>query len=233
MYEKILCVVGLVCLTGCFSSVIQDVDVVSKKDVHTYADTIDEQDIAYVKVDADMAYNMADPIQLKNHATNVFLASVSSIDYATCNLEGYTYSPIPYTVGKLEILNNYVGEAEGIVKFSKSGGTVTLEEYNRNAPQESVSKKEYLQKESNTEVKYMNVKFTNDIALETNKTYLIYATYNEEYDRYEIIGFAYGSREVQGVHSKTRTVSDEATIVNNETGQTESFKEYVDTYLGA
>lgn len=230
--KKIICITLIfVFFTGCSNNVKNSDKNVKIGISNNYLDTIDKDQIEYAKVEVNMAYNMADPIQLKKHATNVFLASINSIDSATCNLEGYEYSPIPFTLGKMEILKNYIGEAEGLVNFSRSGGTVTIDEFNRNAPELSVSRRERLQKEKNKEINYMNIKLINDIELEVNKTYLIYATYNEEYDRYEMIGFEYGSREVEGYNLKTRTLSDSATILNNETKETESFEEYVKSYL--
>lgn len=229
MRKLLYMILTVVFLTGCSSNVKNDNQEI-KETSYNYLDSIDKDQIAYASVDADMAYNIADPLQLRENATNVFLATVSSIDSATCNLAGYEFSPIPYTLGKLEVLKNYVGDVEGTVQFSRSGGTVTLDEYNRNAPKSSVSKREHLQKGKS--IRYMSVKLADDIDLEVNKTYLIYATYNEEYNRYEIIGFEYGSREVTGYNEKTKTFRNSTTILNNHTNETESFEEYVNSYLG-
>ncbi len=203
-----------------------------EKTAYNYLDSIDESLIEQAGVDGDFAYDMSDPNKLKENSTNVFVAKVTSIDSATCNLEGYDYSPVPYTLGKLEILKNYVGEAKETVTFSRVGGTVTMEEYDRNAPSEAVAKREYNRTQQGTKAaEYMKVIFNDDIELTAGETYLFYANYNSEYDRYEIIGLEYGSRQLENFDSTAEVVADSVTILNNVTGQKDSFSTYVKDYL--
>lgn len=203
-----------------------------EKTAYNYLDSIDENLIEQAGVDGDFAYDMSDPNKLKENSTNVFVAKVTSIDSATCNLEGYDYSPIPYTLGKLEILKNYLGEAKDAVTFSRVGGTVTMEEYDRNAPSEAVAKREYNRAQQGTKAAdYMKVTFNDDIELTAGETYLFYANYNKEYDRYEIIGYEYGSRLLENFDPNAKTIADSVTILNNVTGQKESFSTYVKDYL--
>lgn len=203
-----------------------------EKTAYNYLDSIDESLVEKAGVDGDFAYDMSDPNKLKENATNIFVAYVTSIDSATCNLEGYEYSPIPYTLGKLEILKNYVGEADQNVAFSRVGGTVTMEEYDRNAPSEAVAKREYNRSQQGTKAaEYMKVIFNNDIELTAGETYLFYANYNKEYDRYEIIGYEYGSRQLENYDSTAKVIADSVTILNNVTEQQESFSAYVNSFL--
>ncbi|MEG0314039.1 MAG: hypothetical protein RR646_02120 [Erysipelotrichaceae bacterium] len=230
--KKILILALIMLITTACSATPSNQENKEKGLAFNYTDGIDKESVEQAGVDGDFAYDISNPAELKNNATDIFVATVNSVDSATCNLAGYEYSPIPYTLGKLEIVKSYVGNAKGTIDFSRMGGTVTMAEYDRNAPTSAVEKRKQLQASSGkAEAQYMHVAFNGDIELLAGKTYLFYARFNETYNRYEILGYEYGSRIIEGFNAKARTANNEATILNNKTGEKENFDAYVQNYL--
>lgn len=107
-----------------------------------------------------------------------------------------------------------------------------MEEYDRNAPDSAVEKRKFLQEEQAAEKpEYINVTFQGDIELTAGQTYLFYANYNETHNRYELLGYEYGSRELDGFNTKTRSSNNQTTILSNDTNEKEDFETYVQKFL--
>lgn len=240
MKKMIMIIMAGFMLTGCTNtssptaavgSVTEDKQEESTVVYYDYMDEVDENDSNTLtgNSSADMLYDISDPNVLKENSTNVFLGTVVSKDYATCNPEGMDYIPTPYTVGKISVLENYVGNSEGTITFYRSGGTVTLDEFLKNAPQERIDKFNALEEE-NGEIQYIHSVIGNDIDLDAGTTYLFYANYDADYDRYFINGYEYGTREVDG-YSKNGSARSAVKIKDNTTGEYQSFREYYDSYL--
>jgi hypothetical protein len=170
---------------------------------YDYASKIDQTQILDIsEMDSqnmtEMAWDMTDPNMLYQHATNVFVGEIVSKDYATCNLDDNGYSPIPYTVGQMKIIKSYKGNTDEKVAFARSGGIVTIQEYDRNAPASISEKVENLQQRTNTETPlFIKAFMYGDTDVECEKKYLFYATYEEKYNRFSLIGFQYGSLEIE------------------------------------
>ena len=119
----------------------------------------------------------------------------------------------------------------------KSGGMMTLEEYDKYQLSEIREKHESLRKKSGIDASkvYVNMHFENDPDIEEGKLYLCYLKYIESIGKYEIIGLGNGFRELDIPQSKlVNSLSidvNEYNILNNNTGEYESLSEYINKYI--
>lgn len=161
---------------------------------------------------------------------NVVLASIISVDSADTK-----YSTIGNTYGKLVVNNTIYGNIkEGeIVEYFKSGGIMTLEEYDRYQFPEAREKHKRLQQESGIDpsTTYINTRLENDVNIEAGKVYLCYLKYSNVLKKYEIIGLGNGFREVNIKKSKSvysvKLNLNNYEILNNNTGKYESLVNYI------
>ncbi len=198
----------------------------------------------YTYITEDMKKNVKDkgimasylneytPDYMLEQSDAVALVTIVSIDYASVeeSILGMTY-------GKMVINNVIVGNLDkgSLVDYAKSGGIVSVAEYDKYDIPESVAKRDYLYEQAGIKIDkedtYLKLKMSGDIEIEAGKTYLAYLNYIEEYNNYEIIGLGYGLREVNiDQVSKVSTQSynmNNLKIKNNETGEWESLNEYV------
>ena len=165
----------------------------------------------------------------------VAIISIASVDDANTDLDivvGNTYGTF--------IVNNVIyGNISNnkLLKYIKSGGIMTLEEYEKNQPESVKEKDKKLQEESGLDASqiYVNMHYLNDPIIEEGKVYLAYLKYHEKYDSYEIIGLGNGFRELN--INKAKTITNEQislnnmTIKNNNTGEFESLTNYINNYI--
>lgn len=233
--EKLLMIfVVLLLFTACSkNTAMKNTPLEPVEATYDYTDQIDKNQVEQHIAEGDFIYDITDPSLIKDNSTHVFIAKVKSIDSATCSPYGpSSYQSIPFTIGKLEIIQNLVGETEDIINFSRVGGTVSLEEYDRNASPETLEKRQFLRNQSNeTPKNYIHAVFKDDIDLEAGQTYIFYALYVTENNEYAIQGFQYGTREIDNFQANTRSSQSDATILNNVTGEKESLDDYLQTYF--
>lgn len=165
----------------------------------------------------------------------VVLASVISIDSADTKYD----MAVGNTYGKMVINNSLYGDLqEGtVIDYMKSGGIMTLEEYEKNQIPEAREKREALRKQAGIDASqvYMNLHFLNDPNIEEGKVYLCYLAYLDDIGKYEIIGLGNGFREVNIPQANTVSAqsitTNEYQIKNNDTGNFESLTDYIDKYI--
>lgn len=169
------------------------------------------------------------PKILNEHATDVALVTIKSIDKADMNF----FEFVPGTYGKLVVVDHIAGgmKNDQEYQFVKPGGYVTVEEFEKHGDPEAISKREQLRENSNEKAKdeqYYNIQLDGDIEIEPGKTYLAYFTYNKNKDVYEIIGLGNGLREVKEIGSQRNLSIETVEVKNNATGSYESLKEHIE-----
>lgn len=141
------------------------------------------------------------------------------------------------TNGRILVQKSFKGNLkEGqVVQYLKNGGVMKIEDWEKNQPQASINKREFLRQQNNAEEPsgYVNICLSDDVEIQEGYTYLI--NLKKLDDRYEIIGLGEGLREVD-VNSTTRVFYNELDtntlkIKNNKTNEFESLQLYVDTYI--
>lgn len=168
-------------------------------------------------------------------ADNVVIASVISIDGADTKIDPGVGS----TYGKMVINNTLYGNlsSEEVVNYLKSGGIMSLEEYEKNQNPNAVEKREEMRKDADVDASkiYYNLHYENDPDIEVGKVYLCYLKYIDELEHYEIIGLENGFRELDIKQAKSVTskpyLVNKYKIKNNKTGNYESLEEYVNKYI--
>lgn len=168
-------------------------------------------------------------------ADAVAIVSIISVDSADAKFN----QAVGNTYGKMVINNSLYGNLkEGLViEYLKSGGIMTLEEYNKFQIPAMKEKHERLWEENGIDAStvYVNFHFGSDPNIEEGKTYLCYLKYIESIGRYEIVGLGNGFRELN--ISKKNSVSSrsintpEYKILNNNTGEYESLSDYINEYI--
>ena len=125
-----------------------------------------------------------------------------------------------------------------VISYSKPGGMMKMSEWEKTQPEAANLKRQYLREKNNVDVDldktYVNLAISGDIEIEAGKSYLVYLKKN--LDKYEIIGLGNGLRELnvtQAISKVSLQSFDINTlkIKNNETGEFESLKDYMDMYI--
>lgn len=145
------------------------------------------------------------------------------------------------TVGRALVNNIIYGNLEEpVITYIKPGAYMDMETWNNAQPEAAKNNRIRVRKEMGItkplSEEYINTLLPDDIDIEIGKTYLAYLNYIEEKNEYEIIGLGIGLRELD-INQETKYVSkididlDDAQILNNNTLEYESLKEYIDKYI--
>lgn len=161
----------------------------------------------------------------------VVIASVISVD----NADTLNNPALGNTYGTMVINNVLYGNLEQgkVIKYFKSGGIMTLAEYEKGQLPDAVAKREELRKNNGIDATkiYINSLAEYDVHAEEGKVYLCYLNYVDRLKSYEIVGLGQGFREVNITRQKTVTSKsislDNLQVLNNETGKYENLNEYI------
>lgn len=176
------------------------------------------------------------PDKIGNDADVIALATVLTLDGADPN-----GSLVGMTNGTMLVNNVLKGENSvngQVISYSKPGGMMKMSEWEKTQPEAANLKRQYLREKNNVDVDldktYVNLAILGDIEIEAGKSYLVYLKKN--LDKYEIIGLGNGLRELnvtQAISKVSLQSFDINTlkIKNNETGEFESLKDYMDMYI--
>ena len=166
-------------------------------------------------------------------ADHVAIVSIISIDGSDIKYD----SQFGATYGKM-LINNVISgtiEQNTVVDYIKSGAVMTLADWEKGQPQEANDKRALYSNGVDNSKVYYSFHLENNPIVEAGKTYLAYLKYNENLDKYEIVGFQSGFRELNinkqdSISYKNYNYSNYS-IKNNETGEFESLSEYINKYF--
>lgn len=208
---------------------------------YNYTDDISLNNVSNATISMSRKIDISDIIALKNFSTNVFIATVDSIDGCSTTASG-DYSPFPSIYGKLTVLENLLGEIKDeTINFIRLGGVISMADLEKDAPQELIENREkhrleVVNENVDKENTYVNYMEKDDIQLEAGKTYLFFATYIPKVNAYGINGAQYGAREILNVKTnKTvfRTMPEikNLQVKNNDTNEYESLNNLIQLYF--
>jgi hypothetical protein len=204
-------------------------------DYKDYRTTLTDVQVESILSSADFAIDVSSVSELRDHTTNIFLATIDSIDGCSTIAATNQFSPMPYTYGKLTVLENLKGEVYGQINFAKTGGILSLAEYEEHAPQEMIDNDDkHRGKEIDKESTYVSYYFENDIKLEAGKTYVFFTNYVKETNMYVVDGVQYGTREVISDEQTTGFRSKPSVSLNikdNNKNEYTSYEEFKKTYF--
>lgn len=138
------------------------------------------------------------PDSMLEYATDVAIVHVVSLEKADMEFAAF----VPTTYGEMLVNTPLKGNIEkgALIMYAKPGGMISIEDYEKTDDPQAIEKREYLRKEANRQVdkknEYYDFLIGNDVEIEAGKTYLAYMTYHENLNKYEIIGFGTGFREI-------------------------------------
>lgn len=188
------------------------------------------------------SYNNCSTIIFRNSYTPEFLlensdiialVTIVSIDGASTDYN----SMFGMTYGNMLINNIIYGDdlSGQLLSYIKPGGIISLDDWEKAQPITAREKREYLRKQSVTDIDpqntYLKVLIDNDIYLEAGKTYLAYLNYSNSFQKYEIIGLGNGLREVNTEQRSRISVQNfdisSLKIKNNNTDEWENLNNYI------
>lgn len=197
--------------------------------------TVESGDRVYsVSSDALLTIDISDPEVVAGRSSNIALVRITSIDGSDNYSEVYGDYVYPYTYGHMTILENIKGElAVGeSVMFYKLGGTLSVDRYYEGLTEGEKEKFDAIRNNNDTlrASGQIDIRVSDDITVETGKTYLVYLTpeisYYGEPNTYAITCFQGGIREARLQETDTRSHSD-VKILNNFTGEWENLSDIV------
>lgn len=168
----------------------------------------------------EFSIDVKDINYLENNSSDIIIGKIKSIDGATNYNEKekeYTFVST-YGIVQIEsiIKNNSNFSINDTISFVRMGGIISVYEYEKSLEQRQIIKQK-IDKLSYDEKRNLYVKMyvENDIEPEEGKTYLMYLSYDNEANKYYIIGFESGLREYK---------KDTKQVKNNETYKWEKIK---------
>ena len=199
------------------------------KQIYTYVTDEMKKDSKYIDenrstVQIAKAYTPEDLLEL---CDCVALITVESIEGASRE-----YSSSTMTYGKVIVNNVILGDIKlgDEIEYLKPGGYITVAEYDKYEDGAEVT-----EEQTGEETQYYNTLLNGDIEIEVGKTYLAYLRYDNNEDKYEIIGLGNGLREInipkENVVTSKEYDLDELKILNNTTNEWESLKEYIENNI--
>ncbi len=195
---------------------LSSLESISSETLYDYTDDlILDDNVLFSNAEAEWIFDVSDPLQLKDHSTNIFLAYVISKDKALNYFEDLGYIFMPYTIGTMRVCENYYGEIPQSITYYRQGGIMTFADYLEYAPQERKDKFNSLDPHPD----YISDTWADDITLETGRYYLVYARYDDISQRYYVCYSQYGTREV----------IDSFLLDNN--GKSMPLSDYLDQYV--
>lgn len=168
--------------------------------------------------DADFIIDITDPEVRYNDCEAIIIGTVESIDGTTnYNPKKDVYTVIQ-TYGTVKVDKVIKGNIENnkIIPFIRSGGIISVSEYEKGLNDAQKEKINILKTMSNEEKKqkYVSYKAVNDIDIEKGKTYLMYLEYDEDQEKYGILYYEYGLMEAD-----TNTINNDVIKVKDNVKQ--------------
>lgn len=174
------------------------------------------------------------PENLKDNSDNIAIVRIISLDSSSAEYDHI----VGKTYGKLlinTIIKGNLKEGE-VIEYASTGGYLTIAEWEKYQPQSANEKRDYLREKNSLQIDknttYMHLQFGKCIDVEAGNTYLAYFNYNEEMEKYEMIGFQNGLMKLD-IPQEEKSISiidinyDELKVLNNNTGEYENLKEYI------
>ncbi len=238
--KKIICagcciVLGVLVTAGAVNMQTKQEEPSSK----TVIDRENNSTVYTIRSESSLATDISDPSKMADMSQYVAIVRVDSVDGVSNYSDVSQEYVSAYTYGSLTVLENIKGNlpVNEKLEFYRLGGAISVDEYVK-----SLSDMEKMQYERAKEndgslamADYIEVLNTDDIRIESGKTYLVYmideAAYKNKPDTYAIIGFKGGLREVQ---AKVKTddiqtfYNSSVKILNNFTGEWEGLDSVVE-----
>ena len=199
------------------------------KQIYTYVTDEMKKDSKYIdenKATAQIS-KVYTPKDLLELCDCIALITVESIEGASRE-----YSSSTMTYGKVIVNNVILGDIKlgDEIEYLKPGGYITVAEYDKYEDGAEIT-----EEQTGEETQYYNALLNGDIEREVGKTYLAYLRYDNNEDKYEIIGLGNGLREInipkENVVTSKEYDLDELKILNNTTNEWESLKEYIENNI--
>jgi len=205
-----------------------------------YLDNIDTDNVEVIKTSSFASIDISNVAELRDFHENVFIGTVDSIDGASASVDD-VYAMAPHTYGNISVLKNLKGNLDlGVVKFARYGGTISIADYEKGAPQEMITnddlhRKAAGQENIDKENTYLTFMEEGDITLEAGKTYVFFGTVTDG-GTFLIDGYEYGTRELSQPSTgkkafRSMPAEDSLEIINNETGEYENLNAFIDKYF--
>ena len=173
----------------------------------------DDNIIMTITAEYDSIYDDSNTSELEDRSELIIIGTVESIDGVINYCEKLQEYIMTSTIGKIKVneiikTNSMISEND-IFDFIRIGGTISVAEYEKSlTPRQIVRQGLDQMTQEEKENSYVKMAYADDVEIEENKEYLIYLKYDENMDRYRIIGMQYGLLEY---NESTNTVKNNTT----------------------
>lgn len=176
--------------------------------------------ILEVNSEVDMIYDNSDVSELEERSDLIIIGKIKEIDGAINYNEAKKQYMMTSTIGTIKVKSIIKGnenvKKNSEIKFVRLGGTISVNEYEKSLEPRQIIRqgldKLTTKEKQNT---YVKVSVSGDIEPQKNSTYLMYLKYDEDLNRYSIIGMEYGLKEYKETTKQVK---------NNETQKWENIK---------
>ena len=242
---SIILAVTLFAVLYVYNSNIKTVKTVEENDKYVN-ENVDETKIAKANgtIEADLEDDLSKREVRNQNSENIVIATVKKIEGASNKDPKTGETTLIDTYGELEIITNIKGNIkEQTVPFVRTGGEMNYYDWYQNlrdAQKEKINTDPDMIKMTEEEMR--NEKsveyFSGDIYLEEGKTYLMYLVKYSSYNKYGIVFFEHGARELKKekiselkkAKALLQNRSEEKTgifVKNNITGEYEDLKDVI------
>lgn len=215
MKNKVISVVAVLLLVGMIYTGI----VMNPKSSYTPHNS-DKNIIMEISSEYDSIYDNSDTSELEGRSELIIIGTIERIDGAINYSEKLQEYVMTSTIGRIRV-NEIIKTddniiAGGEIDFIRNGGTISVAEYEKSlTPRQVIRQGLDQMTQEEKENRYVKVAYMDDVEIEVGKEYLMYLKYDENMDRYRIIGMQYGLLEYnESTHQ----------IKNNETKKWETIQ---------
>ena len=150
--------------------------------------------------DLDTIYDNSNVSELEERSDLIIIGKIKEIDGAINYNETKKQYIKTSTIGTIKVKNiiksNDIVSKNDEIKFVRLGGTISVAEYEKSLEPRQIIR-QGLDKLTTEEKEnsYIKVSISGDVEPEKSKTYLMYLKYDEDLNRYAVIGMEYGLKE--------------------------------------
>lgn len=172
-------------------------------------DSKEKNIILNVSSEFDSIYDNSNTTELENRSDLIVIGKIKSVDGAINYNEKTNEYIMTSTIGTVKvdtiIKSNGVVLSGDVIKFARLGGVISVDEYIKTLEPRQITRQGLdMLTEEEKKNSYVKDMPKDDIEPEEGKTYLMYMEYDEDLNRYFIIGMEYGLKEYNKVTNKVK-----------------------------
>lgn len=164
---------------------------------------VEDEPIIFNEVSSyDTIYDFSDSDVLAEHSDLIVIGKVNNLDAATNfnpKTKKYSKARTPGSLEVLQVLKSDGNTRLDTIDFLDVGGLLSYSDYEKSLLPAQKAKRDYLMQQNGLSTARNNIfvkqSVENQLEIEEGKTYIMYLTYDENFEKYTVVNQPYGVKE--------------------------------------